>query len=297
MMRSLLGVMLSLGACATAPAAMRAADTAWLTQADAERVTAAWLRKVAPDPRREPRSLDDVLDALRRDRIDDFAAAYRFTVEHAADPRARALGAQLQLSWGEDELIVAEILWHETMHSRERVRLDIGALRAALARDARAHLELGAELARGVIATSPGDYHGYRLAADYYRTVGDWPSFDRAIAQIELMHPQSIGYLFLRGMEQLARYHDRHRAAAFFRAALERDPKFARAEVQLLLARGGIASEWDDYRKLAAISPDHQIVVWLGPFIERQHARWLEEGSRHDLRQQDLTEDLAFRGR
>jgi hypothetical protein len=127
--------------------------------------------------------------------------------------------------------------------------------------------------------------------------VGDWAGFDQAMARLEALHPQSNGYLFLRGMEQLARYHDRGRAKSFFQRALARDPKFARAEVQLLLARGGIDDEYHDYRRLKAASPEHQLVVWLGPFIERQHADRVADGWRRESFKGDLTEELVQRSR
>ncbi|HZS38918.1 MAG TPA: hypothetical protein VFF06_18925 [Polyangia bacterium] len=288
-------VFVLLSGCAATPAAMRAADSASLTQADADRVAAEYRRRVEPDPRRAPRSLDDVVEALRRDRLADFPAAYGFTVEHAGDPGALALGAQLQLAWGEDQLIVAEILAHEVERSPERVRAEIGDVRGALARDARGHLDLGMQLAREIIAASPADYHGYRVAADYDRIVGDWAGFDRDLARLEALDPQSNGYLFLRGMEQLSRRHDRRRAESFFRKALARDPKFARAEVQLLLARGGIDAEYDDYRRLKAVSPEHQIVEWLGPFIERQHTERAADDWRRESFERDLTEELVLR--
>jgi hypothetical protein len=296
MTRSWLCAALLFSACAATPAAMRAADSASLTDADADGVVRAYHR-VAPDPRRQPRSLDDVLEALRRDRLDDFSAAYRFTVEHRSEPRALALGAQVQLSWGEDELIVADVLAHEAERSSERARLEIGAVRYALTRDGGEHIAQGMRLARELIAATPGDYHGYRVAADYYRLVGDWESFDRAVARVQSMHPQSNGYLFLRGMEQLSRYHDRRGAEHFLREALVRDPKFARAEVQLMLMRASLESEYADYRRLKAISPDHQIVVWLGPLIERQHTDWLDEARRRESNEDNRAQELVQRNR
>ena len=60
------------------------------------------------------------------------------------------------------------------------------------------------------------------------------------MARIETMHPQSNGYPFLRGMEQLARYHDRHRAEHFFREALQRDPGL---DIELRKVRESAAAE------------------------------------------------------
>src|SRR5581483_2522684 len=247
----------------------------------------------APDPARAPRSLDDVVATLRRDRLDDFAAAFEFAAAHRAEPGALALAAQLQLTWGEDQLIVAEILGHEARGSSDRARAELAGVGDALAQEGSAHVAEGMLLARELITAAPNDYHGWRAAADYYRLTGDWPRFDQAIARLDTLDPRSNGYSFLRGMEQLARYHHRARAQHFFCEALARDPKLARAEVQLMLGRASIGTEYADYLRLKAISPEHQVVLWLGPLIERQHAEQVAEESRHESSQEDRALDLV----
>jgi hypothetical protein len=290
-------VALVLSGCALTPAAMRAADAASISDGDADRVVAAYRNPAPPDPRRAPRSLDGVTAALHRDRIADFPAAYRYTAEHRAEPGALALGARLQLAWGEDQRILAAILAREIHGVSEQARAEIAGVRDALEREGDRHIAEGMGLARELIASAPADYHGFRAAADYYRIVGDWPRFDAAMVRIEALHQQSGGYPLLGGQEQLARYHDRKRAAELFRLAMARDPKSARAAVEQLLARGSIRSAYDDYLKLKAISPDHQVVVWLGPLIERQHLDWVDSAARRGAVDEGRAQELGMRER
>jgi hypothetical protein len=288
---------LVLSGCALTPAAMRVADAAALTDRDAERILAAYRNPAAPDESRAPRSLADVKAALHRDRIAEFAAAYRYTVDHHTEPGAPALGARLQLAWGEDQWTLAAILAHELGGASDRARAEIGGVRAALLREGDAHITEGMRLARELIARAPADYAGHRAAADYYRIVGDWRRFDNEMVRIERLSQSSSGYPLLGGEEQLARYHDRVHAEEFFRLALARDPTLARAAVGRLLSRRSIRSAYDDYRKLQAISPDHQLVVWLGPLIERQRLDWIDSGSRRRAFDEDRAQELGLRER
>ncbi|MCU1281722.1 MAG: hypothetical protein JWM53_5268 [bacterium] len=286
---------LLLSGCALTPAAMRVADAASISDDDAERVVAAY--RAPPDPSRAPRSLADAKAALHRDRIADFPAAYQYTVEHRAEPGALALGARLQLAWGEDQRTLAAILTHEIPGASERARAEIAGVRDALMREGDQHIADGMRLARALIASAPTDYRGYRAAADYYRIVGDWARFDETMLRLDVLNQHSSGYPLLGGQEQLARYHDRSRAAELFGLALARDPTLARAAVERLLARKSIRGAYDDYLKLEAISPDHQVVVWLGPLIERQHVDWIDSGSRHRASNEDRAQELGLRER
>jgi hypothetical protein len=288
---------LLLSGCALTPAAMRAADTASISDGDAARVVAAYRNPAPPDPSRAPRSLDDAAATLRLDRIADFPAAVQYTVEHRANPAARALDARLQLAWGEDQRTLAAILAHEIRGASERARSEVEDVRTALIRESDQHITDGIQIARALIAGAPDDWRGYRAVADYYRIVADWPRFDDALVRMDVLNPQSTGYPLLGGQEQLARYQDRGRADQFFRLALARDPKLARAAVEPLLAHRSIRDAYDDYQRLKSISPDHQVVVWLGPLIERQHLDWVDSGARRRAHDEARAQEVGLRER
>ena len=288
---------LLLSGCALTPAAMRAADAASLSDRDADRVVAAYHNPAPRDLGRAPHSFDDATAALHGDRIADFPAAVRYTDEHRDETGALALAARLQLAWGEDQHILAAILTHEIPGASDRARAEIADVRDTLVRQGDQHLAEGMRLARAQLAAAPADWRGYRAAADYYRIAGDWRRFDEAMVRLDVLKPASSGYPLLGGLEQLERYHDRRRAQQFFDLALARDPKLTRAAVERLLARGSIRSAYDDYVKLKALSPDHQVVVWLGPLLERQHLDWVDSHAARRTFLEDRAQDLSLRER
>jgi hypothetical protein len=308
---SLLAVLSLTAACAGTSAATRAAETASLSADDVDRIVAAY-RDRREAPSQQLRSLDDVLEVLRRDQVDQFPEAVRFTAERSAEPRAAVLQAQLELSWGEAQRILIDLLGRSTTHLRQRAlelehktqsgklppqelgtlaRLrrsveELGEVSEGLGRESTQHLADGFQLAQKLMVQLPNDYHGYRLAADYYRLAGDWPGFDDMMTKIAQLHPQSTGYLFLRGMEAVERYGDRGKAKRFLHQALAQDPHFARAQVQLLFLRGSIESAFVEYQALRAISPGHQLVTWLGPELERRHNEALAYKERRASREE-----------
>ena len=142
----------------------------------------------------------------------------------------------------------------------------------ALALLAAEHSAAGARHAREIIAAAPTNYQGYRVAADYYRLRERWEEFDDTVAKIEILKPDSNGLLFLRGVSALYREGDGPKADRFFRAALARDPKFVRAQAQLVRSQRGLAAKRAEYLKLKELNPHHQIVVWAGPGLERAYA-------------------------
>jgi tetratricopeptide (TPR) repeat protein len=307
---------LYLHGCATGSAAKSAATDA-LTDEDAARIIAAYenrrvLRQADGDPLHRPKSLDDVMEILHRDQIDLFPDGARFAAQ-AGGVQALALAAQIDLAWGEGQVLLADLLARSSGHLREverkltvkeragalkepeRTRLDklrttvseLGQIAEALTRVGGTHIKDGIDIAKRVIDQAPSDYHGYRVAADYYRLRDDWPSFDQMMKKLEELKPDSNGLLFLRGMEALERYGDRERAERWFEKALERDPKFARAEVQLLLAQSTIAGAHEALERLKQISPRHQIVVWAAPVIGAEYDSWQAQEERHRERVQD----------
>lgn len=248
----------------------------------------------------EVKSLDDVLAVLKSDNLDNFPAAVQF-LEQQKGNESLALHAQIELAWGEAQQILAELLsraQQSMVHQRQKLEAkevsghglkedeiqeleqlkktlsQIEDVVLSLERVAREHFTTGGKLAREIIEIAPSDYHGYRVIADYYHLIGDWDSFDGAVAKLEQTNPSSIGLLFARGMEQLDRFGDRQKAASFFNKALERDPDFMRAQVQLLLLQSDIPDAYRQYQALLKKSPAHQIVRWAGPVIARSYQQW-----------------------
>lgn len=241
------------------------------------------------DPLGTPKSLDDVLEVLRRDQQEFFPGALAFAATQEG-PRALALRAQIELAWGESELILEQMLTRTAAHLRDELgRLevkrragglsaeetaslaslretiaDLGSVSEALVRVGAEHVSAGATLAQQVIAAAPDDYQGYRVAADYFRVRGEWARFDEMMAKLDAANPKSNGGLFLRGVEALQRKHDTATAELYFLQALEKDPKFARAQAQVALARVGRPEAQLELKRLADISPHHQLVRWMG---------------------------------
>ncbi len=246
-----------------------------------------------PTPLSEPKSIDDAWEILRSDRLDLFPAGTTYLAGRS-DLESRALGAQLELSWGEAQFIIAHLLgtasdelrravWQlrsrraaGALSGEEEQRLqEIGATLVdadrtaeALSQVASEHTARGARGARALLEDYPKDYVGYRLAADYYRMRHDWQKFDEMIAQLEKLRPQSTGLLFLRGAAELQNRGDTSRAIELLNAALEDESAFTRARVHLLLAHRSIGSVHREYSALRSHAPHHQVVVWAGPAIE-----------------------------
>jgi tetratricopeptide (TPR) repeat protein len=245
------------------------------------------------DPLRKPASGEDLLNILKKDEIDLFAAgaAYAATVE-ATDPKALALHAQIELAWGEAHLILAELFHDASTRLRQSLRTlntrlsltqtdeqkariaDIkktieqcDTVSDALNLTAAEHVAIGAKLAQQVITKNPDDYVGYRLAADFYRLRGEWDLFEGMVKKIEATNPESNGLVFLRGTAALQRDGRPSEAADLFRQALAKDPQFTRAQAQLVLSRPTVEDTFGELEKLRALNGNHQIVVWAGPAI------------------------------
>lgn len=286
-----------LAACTTTPpppAAVR--PSVGLTLEEAQGLVAEFEARQAAeskgDPLASPKSLDAVMEILKRDQLDLFEAGVAFSASQEG-PAAAALRAQIELAWGEAQQILAEVFRDASGQLRAAVRtLEIRvasgdareselarlarleeivakseALAEALTRQSAEHVGTGIRLAKAVIDASPTDYLGYRVAADYYRLRQDWAEFDQMVARIQETNPESNGLVFLRGTAALQRDGDPRAAAALFRQALDNDPKFTRAQALLLTSRGSVREAYAEYQKLRALNPKHQIVLWAGEAI------------------------------
>ena len=288
----LLGLLGLLAACAAKP--VKKPRTIGMSVLEAQRIVSRFeSSQSANEALQSPKSLDDVLAILKRDQIDLFPKG----VEYAAGQegvKALVLYGQTELAWGEAQAILAEILADASLKlsqsirrldlknasgkidedekaQLERLRVEVRELSEtaeALARVAPEHVAAGAKAAREVIDKHPEDYVGYRLAADYYRMRGEWKQFDDMVTRIETANPKSNGLIFLRGAVALQRDDDPKEAIEYLRTALKTDPEFTRAQVHMVLAQDTLTGTYDEYKKLEALNPNHQIVKWAGPAIE-----------------------------
>jgi uncharacterized protein HemY len=117
------------------------------------------------------------------------------------------------------------------------------------------------------VSQAPADYEGYRVLADYARIRGDWEKFDSLVKEVQTRHPNSTGVMFLQGIEVAERSRDFKAAADYMRQALAKEPRFARAQVQLFLFADGLDAKVAEFEKLQASSPQHQVVVLVGPVL------------------------------
>lgn len=243
-----------------------------------------------------PANLDDVEAILKRDQINLFAAGVAFAAGKP-DVRAMALHGQIELAWGEALYILAELestIYNELSRSARGLELKLAtgepstedtaylnelrdeaatALKLSAAMDlvAAEHIAAGAEVARAVIEKYPDNYLGYRVAADYYRMGRQWPKFETMISALTNTNPDSNGLIFLQGVAAYQHDNDRDAASGYFRKALERDPAFTRARVHLLMIQPDLDRTWRELQNLKQANPDHQVVHWAGPNIERAH--------------------------
>lgn len=296
MRRLLSGVFVSIAVACASPQAPVARRQVSVTLEEAKTLVAELEERQRDlskdDPLRDPKSMDDALEILKRDQLDLFPAGIAF-LEKQQGPEAEALRAQIELAWGEAQSILSEVFADTSGQLRASVRAlqirvasgegsdkDAQSLAAleemiaksdllavALAKLAAEHVGSGARLAREVIAKHPTNYLGYRVAADFYRLREDWPDFDAMVKKIEETRPESNGLVFLKGAAALQRDRKPEEAQRLLRQALDRDPKFIRAQVQLVLSRTGVRDTYAEYQKLRAANPSHQIVTWAGEAI------------------------------
>lgn len=247
----------------------------------------------AKNPLRAPKNLDDVLTILQSDQVDLFPAAVKLAKADPS-PRAQTLAAQLELAWGENLRIVAQIIDLLSTDMREEARelaeLDAvgkttpaekqrldrletlvneeGPIVAALSRVAPTHLREGARIAATLVKAAPEGYEGYRVLADYHRIRSDWAAFDAMVKEVETRNPDSTGLLFLKGIAEGERKGDLEGGIRLLKQALAKDPKFCRAQAQIVFMSSGLTAKFEEYTKLKAMNPNHQLVVVAGPVIE-----------------------------
>jgi tetratricopeptide (TPR) repeat protein len=254
----------------------------------------------AADPLAAPKSLDDVTAILKRDQVTLFAAA--ITWLGAQDSKdALALHGQIELAWGETYILLVEVIaqLRKELESRatglrtqgapddaaraklewiESSSAELALRSAALKLVAIEHIAEGSEKAEALIERHPDSYLGYRLMADYYRTLRDWPKFDEMVARIAEINPKSNGLIFLRGAAAFQMSHDLPKATEQYHQALKNDPQFVRAQAHLLLIQSDLDATHRELLALEKLNPQHQLVVVAGEAIKRAWAEAHPEG-------------------
>jgi hypothetical protein len=191
------------------------------------------------------RSLRDAEQALRSDHVVQMTAAVAWT-RQLDDDASVSLRAQLLLAIGESEWLIARALERS---GREALGQ---AFRIVAAEDVAA----GLVVAERAIQRSPDAYVGHRIAADAYRLRAQWQAFDEEVAAVERLKPDSNGLRFLRAMEALQRAGDVPTAVGRLHTAVQTDPGFVRAWVQLALLTNGLYRD-NAVEQIRKHSPQH----------------------------------------
>lgn len=270
--------------------ALRSKDSAKVLDDLAARIRLA----PADEALRKPKSIEDVRAILRRDTVYLFPAAAAFA--RSLDTKeGRFSEATTELLMGESQLLAAQVLYTqaawvatdlriaratlatEPSPSTDRDRLlaqlihlvdDGDAIAAALGDTAPAHIARGAEVIRTIEKESPNDMKTYALIAEYHRLRGEWTEFEVAMQKAEAMGDKDKTALrYLRGMEQLERFHSPEAASAVMREALRAFPRFVRAQAALVLMAPNAKAAMTELAKLRAMNEDHYLVMLLQPTL------------------------------
>lgn len=243
---------------------------------------------------RVPKSLDDVKAILRRDTVYLFPAAAAYA-RSVGTKEGRFSEATTELLMGESQLTGAQVLYTQAawvatdlriaratlateaspMTDRDRLLAQLihlvddgDSIAAALGNTAPGHIARGAEVIRAIEKESPNDSRTYALEAEYHRLRGEWGDFETAMQKAEATSEKDKTSLrYLRGMEQLERFHSPQAAATMMREALKAFPKFVRAQAALVLMAPNAKVAMAELAKLRAMNEDHYLVMLLQPTL------------------------------
>lgn len=247
------------------------------------------------DALRKPKSLDDVKKILHRDVIYLFPAAAEFARAQNTT-EGRISEATIEFLSGETQLVASSVLnvqaaWVAAdlriaraslattsgppANDRDRLLVQLlrsvddgGAIAAALAATAPAHVARGAEVIRALETEAPNDPKTIALGAEYHRLRGEWPEFEAAMTKIEgTPEKDKPAALYLRAAEQVERFHKPQEGAQMLRAALKKYPGFVRAQAGLVAMAPNPRSALRELQKLKAMNADHYLVMLLEPTL------------------------------
>jgi hypothetical protein len=282
---------------ARTPSQMAVVRSSSMSVAEAEATLAPLRAKPSSseltDSLHAPKTLADALAILRTDQVDLYAKAVE-VAKADGSVKGRSIAAQLELSWGDNYRVIAEVLELLGHDLREEVR-DLGrlvasgkgsaddrarlerldalafnqsAIIAALSRLAPEHVREGAAIAESLVQTAPSDYEGYRVMADYHRMSGDWAAFDAMLKEVEQRHPTSTGLLYQKAISDAERKGDFEGAIKGLKAALAKQPGFVAAQAQVVFMTSGFGAKLEEFKKLQALNPNHPLVTIAGPVFE-----------------------------
>lgn len=275
------------------------AGAAGLRAADAKKMLDELVERLhlSPDDEalRNPRSVQDVKQILRRDLVYFFPAAAAYA-RSLNTREGRFDEARLELFLGESQLLASQILntqeaWVGTDLRIARANLagegaepttDRGRMLAQLIRVveegnkiadalgvvAPTHLKRGAEVIRQLREEAPNEIKTNGLIAEYHRLRGEWKEFDEAIKAAEAADRDGNPVLrYLRGMEQLERFRRPDLGAQLMRECLAKYPRFIRAQAALVLMATNPADGLKEIDKLKKMDEDHYLVLLLEPTL------------------------------
>lgn len=264
-------------------------------------VEAAW-PLAENHPLLHPQSLADIEAILKLDQVRLFPAGIEY-VATLDSKDALALRGQIELAWGESYIVMIDIMSNlKKVFARELTKLEkkeranklsnselaelysIRSMVAQLDQNREAfklmaieHMTNGQEISETVIERFPDNFIGYRLAADFHRTLKEWDAFDAMITKIEATNPASNGLLFLKGAAAFQRNKDLTTAAGFYRKALKHDPKFVRAQAHLVMIQQDVGEMYEEFVKLEQLNPHHQIIQWAGESVKKAYRKWRKQ--------------------
>ena len=96
----------------------------------------------------------------------------------------------------------------------------------------------------------------------------DWKAMYPPFQHQNIVIRRNVGLLFLKGVSEAERKGDLDAGQKLLREALTKDPKFCRAQAQLVFMANGLTAKYEEYTKLKAMNPRHQLVLVAGPVIE-----------------------------
>lgn len=269
---------------------LRAKDSAKTLQDLAARI------RLSPEDEalRHPKSIADVRAILRRDTVYLFGDAATFA-RGLGTRDGRVVEATLELLMGESQLVASQVLTVQSawvggdlriaraslasegaQPSTDRGRMLANLIRVveegnaiadALGAVAPSHLARGAEVVRALRAEAPDDPRTAALVAEYHRLRGEWGEFDKAMEIAEANDRASPALCYLRGMEQLERFHRPDAGAKAMHECLVKYPHFVRAQAALVLMSTRPATALRELGELRRMNEDHYLVMLLEPTL------------------------------
>ena len=273
---------------------------------EAAQVVLEFQRKYGASPPPQPsanlevRSMAQVLEIVRADRLVDYEKARMFAAGKAG-PEALSVRSYLETSLAGALLLAAAILDEQRrqdvtelrqasqsrpLESEEdrRKERDRAAMLKAKTADLRKvvralrvlseePLEAGSEMAQQAIRQDPQMQFGYLANANYYRLRGSWREFDQMMRYARDTEKGESPPIrtYLRAMEALERYVDDAKCRELLEDTLARSPEFVRAQANLVLVDRDIDDKYRQLQKLREMSPNHLVVRTAGPIIEQEY--------------------------